>query len=75
MYIQDRQTSSSLAEGVREANERIALQSERYEVRHAIPMLCECGDPACSELFLVSLDSYRRARSEAPFRMTAGHRR
>ena len=47
MYIQDPQTSSSLAEGVREANERIALQAERFQIRSGIPMLCECGDAAC----------------------------
>jgi hypothetical protein len=74
MHIQDRQTSASLAVGVRDANERIALQAERFEVRSGIPMLCECGDPACNELFLTSLEGYRRARGVAPFLIVAGHR-
>ena len=64
---------SGLAEGVREANERIALQAERHEVRFGIPMLCECGDPGCNELFLVSLDGYRQARVEMPFLIVPGH--
>jgi hypothetical protein len=64
---------SGLAEGVREANERIALQAERQKVWFGIPMLCECGDPGCSELFLVSLDGYRQARGETPFLIAPSH--
>jgi hypothetical protein len=73
MHAEGQKTSSRLAEGVREANERIALQAERYHVRLGIPMLCECGDPACSELFLVSLAGYRQARREAAFLIAPGH--
>jgi hypothetical protein len=66
---------SGLADSVREANERIALQAERHEVRYGIPMLCECGDPGCNELFLVSLDGYRQARGELPFLIAPTHLR
>ena len=74
MHAQDRRSSSYLAEGTREANERIAQQADRYRVRVGIPMLCECGDPACSELFLVSLAGYRQARREAAFLIAPSHR-
>jgi len=74
MHVQG-QRPSCLAEGVREANERIALQAERQHVHDGIPMLCECGDPGCNELFLVSLEGYRKARCRAPFLIAPGHRR
>jgi hypothetical protein len=38
-------------------------------------MLCECGDPGCDELFLVSLDGYRQARGGTPFLIAPSHLR
>ena len=73
MHVQG-QRPSGLAEGVREANERIALQAERQHLNYGIPMLCECGDPGCNELFLVSLEGYRDARRRGPFLIVPCHR-
>lgn len=73
MHVQG-QRPSGLAEGVREANERIALQAERHQVQFGIPMLCECGDPGCDEVFLVALAGYREARRQAPFLIAPTHR-
>ena len=74
MHAPGQSPSSGLAEGVREANERIAEQAERYQVLAGIPMLCECGDPGCSELVLVTLGGYRQARREKAFLIAPGHR-
>ena len=73
MHAPGQSPSPGLAEGIRDANERIAQQAERYGVVAGIPMLCECGDPGCSELFLVTLGGYRQARREKPFVIAPGH--
>ena len=65
MHAEGQKTSSRLAEGVREANERIARQAERYNVRLGIPMLCECSDPDCRAVVMIGLEEYRAIRRDA----------
>jgi hypothetical protein len=59
----------------REANERIAeRRAELDEVDGPTPFLCECDDPACTELVRLSLADYEGVRAEAPqFLVVSGH--
>jgi hypothetical protein len=48
----------------REANERIRAAAEEHEMAHAIPFLCECPEPECTELVQLSMDEYQAVRSQ-----------
>ena len=46
---------------VRRANERLAREAEKLRFAARVPMLCECSDEACHEVFLMSLAAFRAA--------------
>jgi hypothetical protein len=46
---------------VRRANERLAREAEKLRFAARVPMLCECSDEACNEVFLMSLHAFRAA--------------
>ena len=59
---------------VRAENDRIAERARRLEFVR-IPMLCECDDPGCSDVFPLSREEYLRARGHSAHFMTRpGHR-
>jgi hypothetical protein len=60
----------------RDANERIerAAQSHRFEPDQRVPFICECADPRCRELVMLSLADYEAVRAYAErFFLAAGH--
>ena len=63
----------SRPETARQSNERIAAQAERYHFVSRVPMLCECSDHRCQELFLIGLDEYRQARRNGGFLTAPTH--
>jgi hypothetical protein len=70
-------TPMSRSAEAREANERVARKAERCTFRARVPMLCECGDPDCREIFLIELEEFRRATASgasAPVLTAPGHR-
>ncbi len=48
----------------REANERIRRAAEEYEMKHAVPFICECAAEDCSEIVQLSLAEYGEIRSD-----------
>ncbi len=46
----------------REANERIREAAEEYEMKDAVPFICECADEECSEIVQLSLAEYEEIR-------------
>jgi hypothetical protein len=46
---------------VRRANERLAREAEKLRFAARVPMLCECTDEGCREVFLMSLADFRAA--------------
>ena len=46
---------------VRRANERLAREAEKLRFAARVPMLCECSDEGCQEVFLMSLAEFRAA--------------
>ena len=57
----------------REVNERIERVTETLQVE-TLTILCECGDPSCSEQIQVSLPDYERVRADPTlFFIRAGH--
>ncbi len=64
----------SRPDDVRRGNERIAERAEQLRFVSRVPMLCECGDPACSQIVLIALDGYRQVRTDGRRYLTApGH--
>jgi hypothetical protein len=60
----------------RDANERIesAAADADLGVDNPIPFICECSDRACTTLIRLSLDDYRRVRSNSRwFAHAPGH--
>jgi hypothetical protein len=60
----------------RTANERMrrAAASHRFEPGQGVPFLCECADPNCYEIVMLSLEDYERVRAHAAwFLLVAGH--
>ena len=47
---------------VRASNDHIASRAEALHFTSRVPLLCECEDPGCQELILLSLDDFRRLR-------------
>jgi hypothetical protein len=47
---------------VRVANDHIAARAEALHFISRVPLLCECDDPGCRALVLVSLDEFGRLR-------------
>jgi hypothetical protein len=48
----------------RAANERIEAAADEYDVSGPIPFICECADPACTEIVAMTLRDYERIRAE-----------
>jgi hypothetical protein len=48
----------------REANEKLENKRQELEIDGRTPFLCECGDPACTELIRLSLEEYEHVRSQ-----------
>lgn len=74
MSLQNARVYQSRAHEIREANEGIAAKAAALRFVSRVPMLCECGDPDCRELVLLTRADYRRARGEREFLTAAGHR-
>ena len=60
----------------RSANERIerAAQNHHFEASQRVPFICECADPSCRELVMLSLADYEAVRAfPQRFFLVAGH--
>ena len=58
----------------RDANEHIRRTAEAYEVTTRVPFLCECSDPACTEIVRLELADYLAVRANARWFLKApGH--
>lgn len=60
----------------RDANERVrrAALSFRFEPDQGVPFLCECSNPACREIVMLSLEEYEEIRADSKrFLVLAGH--
>jgi hypothetical protein len=59
----------------RAANEKIEQRRNELEVEEErTPYLCECDEPSCTEVILLTRDEYRRARSsDRSFVVRPGH--
>jgi len=63
--MRDDQTQRRIAANeirFREANEKIREAAVGTEV-DPVPFLCECADPACTQIVLLTLDRYRSIRA------------
>jgi hypothetical protein len=47
----------------REANERIKNAAEDYDVSGPLPFLCECADPDCRSIVLLTMSEYEEIRA------------
>ena len=56
---------------VREANRRVAMGAVERGVTHGVPVVCECSDPACAEILLLTLTEWRQARTHPSRFVTA----
>jgi hypothetical protein len=60
----------------RDANEQIRRQAGKLELEQSepVPFLCECADPACTEVFRLTLRDYEAVRSSShTFVILPGH--
>jgi hypothetical protein len=60
----------------RSANERMELlaRSHRFDAIQRVPFLCECADPNCREIVMLSLADYEDVRAYPDrFFLVAGH--
>jgi hypothetical protein len=48
----------------RKANEAIAEAADDAEVDEQVPFICECADPACTEIIRMSVEEYSEIRSD-----------
>jgi hypothetical protein len=71
MSAREQQDKVSRSDDVRRGNERIAVRAEQLRFVSRVPMLCECGDPACSQVVLIALDAYQQVRSDRRRYLTA----
>ena len=58
---------------VRASNDHIATRAEALHFMSRVPFICECDDPRCRELVLVSLDDFRRLRRTGDAVITPDH--
>jgi hypothetical protein len=58
-------------DAIRAGNERIAERAKRLQFVSRVPMLCECDDPACSQIVLIALDAYQQVRRDRRRYLTA----
>ncbi len=60
----------------RAANDRMRrlAESHRFEPNQGVPFLCECADPGCREIVMLSIEDYERLREQPCwFLLVAGH--
>ena len=60
----------------RSANERMerAARSHHFDATQRVPFLCECADPQCREIVMLSLVDYEAVRAHPDhFFLVAGH--
>jgi hypothetical protein len=59
----------------REANEKIRARADEYDAPvERIPFLCECPEPACTEILRLTLSEYADVRANPAYFFTApGH--
>jgi hypothetical protein len=60
----------------RNANERMQglARSHRFDASQRVPFVCECADPNCREIVMLSLTDYEAVRAHAGrFFLVAGH--
>jgi hypothetical protein len=58
----------------RDANEQIERARTELDVRGSIPYLCECPEPRCTELVLLTAEEYGRVRAgPSRFVVRPGH--
>lgn len=73
----DRLTEKRIARNdatFREANEQIGAAAGIYGIEGAVPFICECADPACSEIVPLELRRYEEIRADSRhFLNVAGH--
>ncbi len=55
----------------RVGNDRIAEQAERLQFVSRVPMLCECSDPHCRAIVMISLPDYHEIRRDSDSFITA----
>ncbi len=48
----------------RDANEGIRAAAGEYGLEEAVPFICECADPACTEIVRLELREYERVRKQ-----------
>ena len=49
----------------RDANERIGAAAGLYGLESPIPFVCECADPACTEIVTLPLEEYEEIRKDS----------
>jgi hypothetical protein len=58
----------------REANEKISAKGEDLDFVGKIPFLCECEEPACTDVLRLESGEYERARANPRyFLLSPGH--
>ena len=60
----------------RNANERLQrlARSHRFDATQRVPFICECADPSCQEIVMLSLIDYEAVRAHPNrFFLVAGH--
>ncbi len=58
----------------RDANEGIRAAAEEHGADFRVPFICECADPECRELVLLTVEEYRRVRQDPRWFVNAlGH--
>jgi hypothetical protein len=77
---EDEDTNAREAAGVqsvfRTANERMRrlAATHRFETEQGVPFTCECADPMCREILMLSTKEYERVRAyPSRFVFVAGH--
>jgi hypothetical protein len=57
----------------RKANDRIAERAEQLRFVSRVPMLCECAEPGCRTIVMISLQDYRAIRRRDSLITAPGH--
>lgn len=47
----------------RDANEQISAAAGTYQFEAAVPFICECADPTCSQIVSLDLEQYEEIRA------------
>jgi len=55
------------------SNDHVAARAQALRFASRVPMRCECEDPACQALILVSLDDFHRLRASGAALLADGH--